>query len=165
MQIKRHGNCCPSGTQLRVVLLVQESQVSQPLLFPTASNGFSVCLVLLSQVQATLLLPGEWPLSKVSWPFSAFVSRPFKGTHLHKQANIVTQQISTTASRRVRGQVSVHPDTQVCTLCRRQGRGEMRQLERTEDQSLCLGIIEVDCSSTKTSSSQFEKCQKLCLFL
>lgn len=135
-----------------------KGESSQPRL-PTASNGFIVSLVLSPQVRATLLWLSEWPLSKVSWPFSAFHKRSIQGRQACPQAaNVVTQAASTAASDQVCG-----PGVWVCTLCRRQA-GVRRDSWRAQGTEGCAwGESKLTGALPKRalSSSKFEKCQKL----
>lgn len=60
---KKTQELLSSVTWLPLSFSGRKAKCSQPLRLRAASNRFIVCLVLLSQVQGTLLLPGEWPLA------------------------------------------------------------------------------------------------------
>lgn len=86
----------------------RKAKLSQP---PASSNGFIICSVLPSQAQATLLLPGEWLPSKMSWPFSTFDNRSTQRWACMSTWGVVLshRQLSITAGKWVCRWLSMRP--------------------------------------------------------
>ena len=121
----------------------RKAKLSQP---PASSNGFIVHPVLSSQAQATLLLPGEWPPSKMSWPFSIFDNRPTQrwACMSTRGAALSHRQISITAGKWMCRRLSVSPGHRVPLMQekRQRGPGGRRSESVPRDGQVCLQLLQ-----------------------